>query len=474
MTDMDMDIGLRDTGPSWVASQRLWGARRPGNQRTAPGAGGPRGPRGRRPPGAGAGPPASPWAPPPVRPGGSARLLRSAAGQAGPVALRAAAAWGARVGSASPTHSTRQAAASGQSRPGPRGPPEGRGRRDLGRCAGVLGRAQPEGTECDDKVTGLRGRAEEKSHSDRSLWDQQPDGVSVEGTRAEKSRSDRTVWQTRWGGVSACGVWIWLARWLGLRWGDSGWEVTFWQGCVTDSLTLSRLEGIRAGKPHSDRTESDQVTESWLKGPRLRRRQTLDRTECDRQGDRVWVWGDRAGWGEVTQEKSERVIAGRGRGLRDRVRGLGWGPVTLLESRVWLTGWLSSWGAPARCGGPQCFPERVRRQACVWARNRVAPVPDPDRKARSPELPRWGPHCADPGDRFREGLASSHRSPWGSRGRRVGRRMRPWSRRRFGPRPPARGSPGVRKAGSLSPRPRPASAPLQSKQGASTGPGSRE
>lgn len=107
----------------------------------------------------GAGPPASRWAPPPARPGPArpgppgpvARL-----GQAGLLAVGAAAAWGARVGSAAGTLSSRQVAASGQSRPGPRGRPEGRGRRDPRRCAGVRGRARPEGTECDDKVTGLR------------------------------------------------------------------------------------------------------------------------------------------------------------------------------------------------------------------------------------------------------------------------------------------------------------------------------
>lgn len=105
----------------------------------------------------GAGPPASRWAPPPARPG-QARSLGSArpGGQAGLLALGAAAAWGARVGSAAGTLSSRQVAASGQSRPGPRGRPEGRGRRDPRRCAGVRGRARPEGTECDDKVTGLR------------------------------------------------------------------------------------------------------------------------------------------------------------------------------------------------------------------------------------------------------------------------------------------------------------------------------
>ncbi|MEJ1279812.1 hypothetical protein NN561_010747 [Cricetulus griseus] len=71
------------------------------------------------------------------------------------IALGAAAAWGAPVESAAGTLSARQAAAAlGQSRLGPRGGQEGRGRRNLRRCAGVRGRARPEGTECDDKVTG--------------------------------------------------------------------------------------------------------------------------------------------------------------------------------------------------------------------------------------------------------------------------------------------------------------------------------
>lgn len=231
-----LGIGLGDTGPSWVASQRLWAARRPGSRRGTRGAGagarGSRGPRGRRPPGRGRGASGLSLgaAPGPARPGPVARL-----GQAGLLALGAAAAWGARVGSAAGTLSSRQVAASGQSRPGPRGRPEGRGRRDPRRCAGVRGRARPEGTECDDKVTGLRSSYHTLTGL---LCDWQPDSgrrrrLSAEGTRQLRSPTVTGLCDRQGEGVSA-------SRW--------GWEDGIWQG---DRVWA---EGTPAEKSHSDRT----------------------------------------------------------------------------------------------------------------------------------------------------------------------------------------------------------------------------
>lgn len=203
--------GLRATGPSWVASQRLWGARRPGSLSGALGAGRGSGvlraTQDSRAPASGREHGASgrslSAAPGPDRPG----LARSLAplvrrGQAELIALGAAAAWGAPVESAAGTLSARQAAAAlGQSRLGPRGGQEGRGRRNLRRCAGVRGRARPEGTECDDKVTGW----------EVTLW-QDPGRLTawrreswLKGTRLRSRRTDRTVWHTRWGGLGLRG-----------------------------------------------------------------------------------------------------------------------------------------------------------------------------------------------------------------------------------------------------------------------------
>lgn len=171
------------------------------------------------------------------------------------------------------------------------------------------------------------------------------------------------------------------------------------------------------------------------------------------------------------------MIAGRGRGPRDRVRGLGLGGPSVTV-RVPVLGLRDTGPARRVTADYLRLPGRVRRRARASERASSEQggrhPPAPDRKTRSrhgPELPQ-GPRRANLGDGFQRGarLQSPRESPEAlERGGVCG-----WSLWRHGPGPPSEpgqvwGSRGHCHQGSS-----PSVPPLQSTQGASPGTGSPE